>query len=186
MFLVTNGYVYCYPYLYLYPRSPAFECAETGGSVSWASYFGSCHELVICGIKPHMGLSADCVEPGSCFGFCVSLSLSPPLTVCLSLSKINIKKTEYAKIELEHRFRWSWKLKLLCMKKQQDTWVCACIWGERGLRNTAADRTPNEKWMLRNLPWCGFWKLLRIAISRFPCCWLVTKYLLWARPCAWG
>ena len=47
--------------------------------------------------KPHVGLCADSSEPGACFGFCVSLSLSapPPLTLCLSLSlkrRKNVKK----------------------------------------------------------------------------------------------
>ena len=39
--------------------------------------------------EPHVGLCADSSEPGACFTFCVSLSLSasPLLTLCLS--KIN-------------------------------------------------------------------------------------------------
>ena len=49
------------------------------------------------GFEPCVGLCADISEPGACFRFCVSLSLStlclpslpPSLTFCLSLSKIN-------------------------------------------------------------------------------------------------
>ena len=48
------------------------------------------------GFEPHVGLCADSLEPGACFGFCVSLPLcsSPALTLSLSLtlSKIKIKK----------------------------------------------------------------------------------------------
>ena len=36
--------------------------------------FGS--GLEIRGFKPHMGLCGDSLEPGACFRFCVSLSLS--------------------------------------------------------------------------------------------------------------
>ena len=44
--------------------------------------------------KPHVGLCAHGPEPGACFGFCASLSLSappPPLTLCVSLSLSKIK-----------------------------------------------------------------------------------------------
>ena len=38
--------------------------------------------------EPHVGLCADGSEPGAGFGFCVSLSLTPPpFTLCLSLSQ---------------------------------------------------------------------------------------------------
>ena len=30
-----------------------------------------------CEFKPRVGLCADSLEPGACFGFCVSLSLCP-------------------------------------------------------------------------------------------------------------
>ena len=46
-----------------------------GGSVGWASDFGSGHDLTVREFKPHVGLCADGSEPGACFGFCVSLSL---------------------------------------------------------------------------------------------------------------
>ena len=62
------------------------------GSVSWASNFGSGHDLKICEFEPHIGFSADSSEPGAALDS-VSPSLSaPPLLVqSLSLSKINIK-----------------------------------------------------------------------------------------------
>ena len=61
-----------------------------GGSVGYTSHFGSGHDLAIREFEPRVGLWADSSEPGACFGFCVSLSLCPtPLTLCLSLSRIN-------------------------------------------------------------------------------------------------
>ena len=59
-----------------------------GGSVGWASDFGSGHDLTIREFEPHVGLCVDSSEPGACFGFCVSLSLCSPL-LALCLSKIN-------------------------------------------------------------------------------------------------
>ena len=57
------------------------------GSVSQASDFSSGHDLTVCGFKPCVGLCPDSSEPGTCFGFCVSLFLSapPPMTRSLSL-----------------------------------------------------------------------------------------------------
>ena len=40
--------------------------------------FGSGHDLAVCGFKPHIRLWADSSEPGTCFRFCVSLSLPLP------------------------------------------------------------------------------------------------------------
>ena len=64
-----------------------------GGSVSWASDVGSGHDLTVSEFKPRVGLCADSSEPGTCFGFCVPLSLCPSpahvLSLSLSLSKIN-------------------------------------------------------------------------------------------------
>ena len=60
-----------------------------GGSVGEASNFGSGHDLSVGGFEPRVGLCADSSEPGACFGFCVSLSLSPPLSLPLPPSKIN-------------------------------------------------------------------------------------------------
>ena len=61
-----------------------------GGSVGRASNFSSGHELVVREFEPHIWLCADRSEPGTCFRFCVSLSLcsSPTHTLSLCLSKI--------------------------------------------------------------------------------------------------
>ena len=59
-----------------------------GGSVGWASDFGSGHDLAVCEFEPRVGLCADSSEPGACFRFCTSLSLSLPL-LSLSLSLQN-------------------------------------------------------------------------------------------------
>ena len=60
-----------------------------GGSVGWASDFGSGHDLTVCEFEPRVGLCADGSEPGACFGFCVSPSLypSPAHALCLSVSQ---------------------------------------------------------------------------------------------------
>ena len=57
-----------------------------GGSVGWASDFYSGHDLPVHEFKPCVGLCADSLEPGACFGFCVSLSLLLPDSCSLSLS----------------------------------------------------------------------------------------------------
>ena len=57
-----------------------------GGSVGYASNFGSGHDLMVCEFEPHVGLCADSSEPGACFRFCVSVSLCPVPTHTLSLS----------------------------------------------------------------------------------------------------
>ena len=56
------------------------------------SDFGSGHDLAVPEFEPCIGLCADSSEPGTSFGFCVSLSLSAPLPLMLarSLSKVNI------------------------------------------------------------------------------------------------
>ena len=53
------------------------------GWLSWLStHFSSGHDLMVCEFEPCVRLCADSSEPGACFGFCVSLSLStPPLGV---------------------------------------------------------------------------------------------------------
>ena len=53
--------------------------------------FSSHHHLTVHEFEPHIGLCADSLEPGSCFRFCVTLSLcpSPTCSLSLSLSKIN-------------------------------------------------------------------------------------------------
>ena len=58
-----------------------------GGSVGWASGFGSGHDLTVREFEPRVGLCADCSEPGACFTCCVSLSDPPPFMLCLSLSQ---------------------------------------------------------------------------------------------------
>ena len=62
-----------------------------GGSVGWASDFDSGHNLIVHGFEPHIGLCADSLQPGACFGF--SLSVCPSVSLSLSLphtlSKIN-------------------------------------------------------------------------------------------------
>ena len=51
--------------------------------------FSSGHDLTVREFEPCVRLCADSSEPGACFRFCVSLSLSdPPLfMLCLSLSQ---------------------------------------------------------------------------------------------------
>ena len=58
-----------------------------GGSVGWASDFSSGHDLTVREFEPRVGLCADRSEPGACFRFCVSISLSAPplLMLCLCL-----------------------------------------------------------------------------------------------------
>ena len=60
-----------------------------GGSVGAAADFGWGHDLAVREFEPRVGLWADRWEPGACFRFCVSLSLSapPPFMLCLSLSQ---------------------------------------------------------------------------------------------------
>ena len=38
-----------------------------GGSVGWASDFGSGHDLTVREFEPRVGLRADSLEPGGCF-----------------------------------------------------------------------------------------------------------------------
>ena len=72
------------------------KLGHLGGSVGWASDFSSGHDFTFHEFEPRVGLCADSSEPGACFGFCVSLSLSAPspLMLCLSVSQewINVKK----------------------------------------------------------------------------------------------
>ena len=62
-----------------------------GGSVGWAADLGSGHDLAVREFEPRVGLCADSSEPGACFRFCVSLSLTLPrsCSASLSVSKIN-------------------------------------------------------------------------------------------------
>ena len=63
-----------------------------GGSVGEAADFGSGHDLAVRGFEPRVGLCADSSEPGTCFGFCVSLSLCPSPTHALSLALKKMNK----------------------------------------------------------------------------------------------
>ena len=57
-----------------------------GGSVGWASGFGSGHDLAVCEFQLRVGVCADGSEPGASFRLCVPFSFCPhPLTVCSSL-----------------------------------------------------------------------------------------------------
>ena len=56
-----------------------------GGSVGWATDFGSGHDLTVREFEPRIGLCADSSEPGACFRFCVSLSLWPSPVHAVSL-----------------------------------------------------------------------------------------------------
>ena len=49
-------------------------------------HFGSGHDLAVDEFESRIGLCADSSEPGACFGFCGSLSLSLPLpcSCCVS------------------------------------------------------------------------------------------------------
>ena len=63
-----------------------------GGSEGWASDFSSGHDLAACGFEPRVGLSANGLEPGACFGFCVCVSLSLFLPArALSLKNKDLK-----------------------------------------------------------------------------------------------
>ena len=60
-------------------RGGGFKAKSLGhlsGSVGWTSDFGSGYDLTVRELEPRVGLCADSSEPGACFGFCVSLSLS--------------------------------------------------------------------------------------------------------------
>ena len=62
-----------------------------GGSVGWATDFGSGHDLAVHEFEPRIGICADRSEPGAGFRFYVSLSFCPcpTHTLSLSLSKKN-------------------------------------------------------------------------------------------------
>ena len=80
------------------------EQVRLGGLVGWASDFGSGHDLGVhefeplcwqlCADSSETGAASDSVSP--------SLSAPPPLTLCLSLSKINKHKKSFKKECLAH------------------------------------------------------------------------------------
>ena len=55
-----------------------------GGSVGEAADFSSGHDLTVREFKPRIRLCADRSEPGACFRFCVSLSLTLPCSCSVS------------------------------------------------------------------------------------------------------
>ena len=55
-----------------------------GGSIGWASDFGSGRDHTVCEFEPRVRFCADSSEPGACFGVCVSFSLSAPPLLALS------------------------------------------------------------------------------------------------------
>ena len=64
---------------------------DAGGSVGWVSDFGSGCDLPVRGFEPRVWVCGESLETAS-GSVSPSPSASPPLTLCLSLSKINIKK----------------------------------------------------------------------------------------------
>ena len=62
-----------------------------GGLVSWASNFGSGHDLTVREFEPCIGLCADSSEPAS-DSVSHSFSAPPSLMFCLSISLSTIKK----------------------------------------------------------------------------------------------
>ena len=70
------------------------DWGRLGGAVGYASDFSSGHDLAVREFEPRVRLWADGSEPGTCFRFCVSLSLCPSPVRALSLSvpKINKKR----------------------------------------------------------------------------------------------
>ena len=64
-----------------------------GGSVCWASDFGSGHDLTVRGFEPRVGLCADSSEPEACLLRILRLPLNLPLpcscSPSLSFSKMN-------------------------------------------------------------------------------------------------
>ena len=89
--LTTVLYLFLSPFLnYNIPKP---------GAPGWLSQLsvqlGSGHDLMVREFEPHVGLCADSLEPGACFGLCVSFSLCPSPTCALSLyvsQNINVKK----------------------------------------------------------------------------------------------
>ena len=56
-----------------------------GGLVVQVSDFGSGRDLAVCELEHRVGLCADSSEPGACSGFWVSLALSAPPLLMLSI-----------------------------------------------------------------------------------------------------
>ena len=75
-----------------YFKRTSFE-GDLGGSVGWASDFGSDHDLTTRAFKPHVGLSAVNAQPVS-DPLSPSRSVPPQLVLCLKINKFFfLKKT---------------------------------------------------------------------------------------------
>ena len=87
-----------------------------GGSVSYASDFGSGHDLVAREFEPHVGFCADSSEPGARFGFLSpSLSAPPPHSHSVSPSLSPSKINKHLKIKKKkHIITNNWRL--LCQE----------------------------------------------------------------------
>ena len=73
---------------------------EAGACVAQSvQHLTSGHDLTVREFEPHVRLCADSSDPGTCFGFWVSLSLCSSPTCALSLKKIyNVKKKKNLKL----------------------------------------------------------------------------------------
>ena len=79
-------YKVCKIELNAYNSEKSLDRHTWGASVGWVADLGSSHDLTAHGFEPRVGLCADSLEPGACFGFCVSPSLCPH-ALCLSVSQ---------------------------------------------------------------------------------------------------
>ena len=84
--------------------------ADFSGALGWLSqlniWLHLSHDLTVRELETHVRLYTDSSEPGSCFRFCVSLSLCPfLLTLCLFLKNKYIKKIVLKRREAD--FSWN-------------------------------------------------------------------------------
>ena len=96
----------CFPYYIIIVKSRIFiGQGRPGGSVGWVSDFSSGLDLMVLvhEFEPRVRC-ADSSEPGACFRFFVSLSLSAPSLLVLCLSKINkhLKKNFFKRVFIGH------------------------------------------------------------------------------------
>ena len=93
-------------YRYMY-KSRFIIGIYSPGAYGWLSrsnvQLHSGHDLLVHDFKPCIRFCDDSSEPGACFRLCISLSLCPLPNHCLSLSlsKINIKKKNFAHLIVE-------------------------------------------------------------------------------------
>ena len=96
----------------------------------WLSWLDFCpgRDLMAREYEPHIRLCADNLEPGACFGFCVSLSFSLPLpscTLCLSLKNKNtFKKKSSAHFSVASQFNPS--ISTHCWVSPEPLWRLRC------------------------------------------------------------